>query len=231
MAAETHPVPSTHVVSTRSLHHQFADLEQQRESATLGMWIFLVTEIMFFGGMFAAYMIYRIAYPAAWNAGSQSMDFWLGTANTLVLICSSLTMVLAVHAAKTNQRKTIVFFLLITLLLGLAFLGFKAIEYHAHWVNHEVPGYTFQSDAPDANHVQMFFVLYFFMTGFHALHMLIGVGVVSVIAYFAWKGRYTSDYHNPVENVGLYWHFVDIVWIFLYPLLYLVGHHHGSSSL
>jgi cytochrome c oxidase subunit III len=227
----TNTAAKLHVASVKGLHHQFADLEQQRESATLGMWIFLVTEIMFFGGMFTAYMIYRISYPLAWHSGSQRMDFWIGTINTLVLICSSLTMVLAVHAAKTNQRKATTLFLIVTLLFGLAFLGLKGIEYYSHFVDHEVPGFGFHVDSPDANHVQMFFVLYFFMTGFHALHMVVGVGVVSFIAYFAWKGHYTSEYHNPVENVGLYWHFVDIIWIFLYPLLYLVGRTHGPTQL
>jgi cytochrome c oxidase subunit III len=222
----TNVAEKLHAASVKGLRHQFADLDQQRDSATLGMWIFLVTEIMFFGGMFAAYMIYRIAYPVAWNAGSQRMEFWIGTANTLVLICSSLTMVLAVHAAKNNRRKLCTILLIVTICFGLAFLGIKAVEYHNHWEHHEVPGFGFHVDTPDANHVQMFFVLYFFMTGFHALHMVVGVGIVSAIAYFAWQGHYTSEYHNPVENVGLYWHFVDIIWIFLYPLLYLVGRTH-----
>lgn len=214
-------------VSTHALHHHFADLDQQRESATLGMWVFLVTEILFFGGMFTAYLVYRTAYPAAFVAGSQHMEFWAGTANTLILLTSSLTMVLAVHAAQTGERKTYVVALLFTLLFGLAFLGIKGYEYHHHWVNHDVPGPTFQFEGPDPRHAELFFGLYFAMTGFHALHMVIGIGLVGTILYFGWKGRYTPQYHTPVENVGLYWHFVDIVWIFLFPLLYLISKRHG----
>jgi cytochrome c oxidase subunit 3 len=214
-------------ISARALQHHFASLDQQRETATLGMWVFLITEILFFGGMFTAYLVYRVAYPAAFVAGSQHMEFWAGTINTVVLICSSLTMVLAVHAAQMGERKMIVLFLLITILFGLGFLGIKAYEYHHHWVNHDVPGPSFRFEGPNPRQAEIFFSLYFAMTGFHALHMLIGVGLVSFILYFAWKGHYTPEYHNPIENVGLYWHFVDIVWIFLYPLLYLISKRHG----
>ena len=221
---------TSHAVSTHSLHHQFTSLEQQRESATLGMWIFLVTEIMFFGGMFCGYLVYRTSYPTAWAAGSQDMNFWIGTINTVVLICSSLTMVMAVHASQEGHKNQIVFWLIVTMLLGLVFVGLKGVEYTEHWHHHKVPGATFQFEGPDARHVEMFFVLYFFMTGFHALHMVIGVGIVFVIALMAYKGRFTREYHNPVENIGLYWHFVDIIWIYLYPLLYLVGHTHHPTG-
>jgi cytochrome c oxidase subunit 3 len=207
-----------------TLQHQFADLDQQRESATLGMWVFLITEIMFFGGMFTAYMVYRVAYPAAFAAASQHMVFMAGAVNTAVLICSSLFVALAVHAAQEGHRTKIVIFLLLALLLGVAFLGIKAYEYHDHWVDHKVPGASFQFEGPDPTHAEVFFALYFVMTGFHALHMLIGVGLVGTIAFFAWQGRYSPAYHTPVENVGLYWHFVDIIWIFLFPLLYLIAH-------
>jgi cytochrome c oxidase subunit 3 len=213
-------------VPPHALRHHFADLDQQRETATLGMWVFLITEVMFFGGMFAAYLVYRVAYPVAFQEASQHMAFMAGTINTAVLICSSLFVACAVHAAQLGHRKQIVFFLLLALLLGVAFLGIKAIEYHDHWVEHTVPGASFQFEGTDPVHSEMFFALYFVMTGFHALHMVIGVVLVAVIAYFAWHGRYTPAYHSPVENVGLYWHFVDIIWIFLYPLLYLIGHKH-----
>jgi len=219
-------------ISTDALRHHFADLEQQRETATLGMWVFLITEVMFFGGLFTGYLVYRVAYPGAFRLGSEHMEFMAGTVNTAVLICSSLTMALAVHASKIGQRKMCALLLLITICFGIAFLGIKYHEYHAHWVDHKVPGPTFEwKDAqgnplPYAREAEIFFCLYFFMTGFHALHMVVGVGLVSTIAYFAWRGRYTPEYHNPVENVGLYWHFVDIIWIFLYPLLYLISHKH-----
>jgi cytochrome c oxidase subunit 3 len=215
------------------LLHHFANLEQQRESATLGMWVFLLTELLFFGGMFAGYLVYRVAYPGVFVAGSRHMEFWAGTTNTIVLLTSSLTMVLGVWAAQVGRRKLLMLFLILTLFFGIVFLGIKAYEYHHHWVDHKVPGASFEwldnggRPAPDAREAQIFFSLYFAMTGFHALHMVIGVGLVSFILYFSWKGRYTPEYHNPVENVGLYWHFVDIVWIFLYPLLYLISKRHG----
>jgi cytochrome c oxidase subunit 3 len=203
-------------------------MEQQRDTSTFGMWVFLITEIMFFGGMFCSYLVYRLSYFQAFVAGSQKMNITLGAVNTAVLICSSLTMVMAVHSAKLGRRKLTVVFLLFTILLGLAFLGIKAVEYHEHWVAHEVPGPNFHFDHPDAKHVEIFFSLYFAMTGLHALHMVIGIGIVSVIAFMAWRGRFTTAYHNPVEITGLYWHFVDLVWIYLFPLLYLISHKHGG---
>jgi cytochrome c oxidase subunit 3 len=217
---------ASQAISTHSLHHHFTDLEQQRESSTLGMWVFLITEVMFFGGMFTAYLVYRVAFPATFAAASMHMNFWAGTINTVVLICSSLAIVFAVHAAQMNQRKALVWALIAAMFLGLIFLAIKGYEYHEHWVDHKVPGPLFQFEGADPRHAEMFFSLYFAMTGFHALHMIIGLGLVGTITYFAWHGRYTPEYHNPVENVGLYWHFVDIIWIFLYPLLYLISHHH-----
>lgn len=216
------------VIAKRELRHHFSDLEQQREASSMGMWVFLVTEIMFFGGMFCCYLVYRYLYFHAWVEGSQHMEFWYGTINTVVLIGSSLTMALAVRASQLGQRKLLVLLLLLTILLGLAFMGIKAVEYHQHWLNHEFPGSSFDLKKwQDAPHVEMFFVLYFTMTGFHALHVVIGLFAVGLVAYFAWRGRYTAEYHNPVENVGLYWHFVDLVWIYLYPLLYLISHRHA----
>jgi cytochrome c oxidase subunit III len=217
------------VVSSHSLHEHFANLEQQHEAATLGMWAFLVTEIMFFGGMFTAYLVYRYTYPAVFGAASQHMNFWAGTINTAVLICSSLTMALAVHASQEGKNKLVIWLLIATMLMGVAFLGIKAIEYHEHWVDHKVPGPSFEFEGPDPQHAQIFFGLYFAMTGFHALHMVIGLGLVSAIIYMAAKKRFTREYHSPVENVGLYWHFVDMVWIYLYPLLYLIAHKHVSG--
>jgi cytochrome c oxidase subunit 3 len=216
----------TDSVSAHALQHHFGDLDQQHETATLGMWVFLITEVMFFGGMFTAYLVYRVLYPVAFREASQHMLFMAGTVNTAVLICSSLFIVFAVHAAQTGHRQRIVFFLLLAVLLGVVFMAIKGYEYHNHWVEHKVPGAAFQFEGTDPHHAELFFALYFVMTGFHALHMLIGIVLVSIVAYFAWKGHYTPAYHNPVENVGLYWHFVDIIWIFLYPLLYLISHKH-----
>lgn len=212
------------------LQHHFDSLEQQKESSTLGMWIFLVTEIMFFGGLFTAYVMYRYAFPKVFAASSHHLDVTMGAINTAVLICSSLTMALSIYAAQINKRKMIVFFLLATIALGAVFLGVKTIEYRDKFAHHLVPGPHFGPEDPhlqgvDGQHAQLFFSLYFIMTGLHALHMIIGIGVLSVLAFKAWLGRYDSSYYNPLECTGLYWHFVDIVWIFLFPLLYLLGAH------
>jgi cytochrome c oxidase subunit 3 len=217
---------STPAVATHNpdLRHHFATMDQQFETSVMGMWVFLITEIMFFGGMFAGYMIYRYEYYSAWLAGSSHMDFWWGTLNTIVLLCSSLTMAMAVRSAQLGRRKAIVTFLLITILFGLAFLGIKAIEYHGHWVEYQFPGLHWRWEGANGQQVALFFSFYWAMTGFHALHMVIGVGLVSYIAINAARGRYRHDYYSPVEITGLYWHFVDIVWIYLYPLLYLIGH-------
>jgi cytochrome c oxidase subunit 3 len=208
------------------LRHHFSDMEQQREASTMGMWVFLLTEIMFFGGMFAAYLVYRFEYYKAWAEGSAHMEFWYGTVNTVVLICSSLTMALGVRASQVGARRVMVWLLIATVVLGGVFMVVKGFEYHNHWVLHEFPGSNFHVQATDPYHVEMFFVLYWFMTGFHALHVLIGMALVGTIAYFGHKGKYNAAYHNPVENAGLYWHFVDLVWLYLYPLLYLIAKTH-----
>jgi cytochrome c oxidase subunit III len=208
------------------LRHHFSDMEQQRDASTMGMWVFLLTEIMFFGGLFAAYLVYRIEYFNAWAEGSAHMEFWYGTANTVVLICSSLTMALAVRASQVGAKRVMVWLLLATIVLGGVFMVVKAFEYHNHWVLHEFPGSNFHVESRDPYHVELFFVLYWFMTGFHALHVLIGMGLIGTIAYLGHKGRYNAAYHNPVENAGLYWHFVDLVWLYLYPLLYLIAKTH-----
>lgn len=213
-------------VDRRSLHEHYANLEQQSDAARLGMWVFLATEVMFFGGMILGYIAYRNAYPDAFRAGSVHMLFVAGTLNTALLITASLFVALAVYAAREGQRKALVWFLAISMFLGICFLAVKGYEYYEHYLDHEAPTRSFRWDGPDPRHAEMFFVLYFTLTGFHALHMIIGVSILAFIIYFAHKGRYTPEYHNPVENAALYWHFVDIVWIFLYPMFYLVGHMH-----
>lgn len=206
--------------------HQFDDAEQQYEASALGMWVFLVTEIMFFGGMFTAYVVYRAAYPGAFGAASEHLDLTLGAVNTAVLIGSSLTMALAVHASQVGKRTALITFLLLTMVLGSVFLGIKAVEYAHKFEQHVVPGAHFVFHGPDATHAEIFFSLYFAMTGLHALHMIIGLGVLAVLALQARKGRFGTRYHTPIELAGLYWHFVDIIWIFLFPLLYLIERHH-----
>lgn len=217
---------STHSVTAANpaavLHH-FDTAEQQRDAATLGMWLFLITEVMFFGGFFTAYICYRHYYYDAFVAASHTLNIPLGAFNTAVLICSSLTMAMAVHSAQLGQRKKIVTYLLLTMLLGATFLGVKTIEYADKFEHHHVPGPNFSF--PGVENAQLFFSLYFGMTGLHAAHMVVGIGVMIPLLLAAMKGKYTSDYYTPVENFGLYWHFVDIVWIFLFPLLYLLGGH------
>jgi cytochrome c oxidase subunit 3 len=206
------------------LRHHFATMEQQQDASMLGMWVFLITEIMFFGGMFFGYMVYRFYHYNAWLQGSEHMEFWWGTINTIVLLCSSLSMAMAVRSTQLGRRKATVILLLITIVFGLGFLGIKAVEYHQHWVEHQFPGLNWHWEGPNPDQVALFFSFYWAMTGFHALHMVIGVGLVAFIAYEAWRGKYDAHYFNPVENVGLYWQFVYVVWIYLYPLLYLIGH-------
>jgi cytochrome c oxidase subunit 3 len=213
------------VSEAHPLAHQFDDVEQQRRAVTLGMWAFLLNEIMFFGGLFLAYTIYRQLYPQAFHDGSHHLDVTLGTVNTVVLIASSLTMAMAVWSAERGKRRLLSGFLLATLALGLVFVGIKAVEYHDKWVHHLVPGPYFSWPGADAPHVQLFYSLYFAMTGFHALHMLVGFGLLTWLLIDAQRGRFGPAYWAPVEIVGLYWHFVDIVWIFLFPLLYLIGRH------
>jgi cytochrome c oxidase subunit 3 len=215
------------------LQHHFDDMEQQREASFLGMWVFLITEIMFFGGLFLAYLIYRFLYHGAFAAGSSSLSLPLGAFNTIVLIASSLTMALAVHASQLGRQKTLILFLVLTLMLGLTFLGVKVIEYHDKYVEHHIPGHDFHfldevhHQPVDQGQAQMFFSLYFAMTGMHALHMIVGAGLLTALIIMALRGMFSAEWHTPVENIGLYWHFVDIVWIFLFPLLYLINRTHG----
>jgi cytochrome c oxidase subunit III len=223
-----------------ALLHHFATKSQQKNAASLGMWVFLAQEVMFFGGMFCAYLVYRYKYFGDFGSASQQLSIRLGTINTVVLICSSLTVVLAIRAVQLGRRRELVFWLLATILLGLVFLGIKGDEYAERFEHHHVPGPSFsyhellpgQAKLPaaerryaDPHHAEMFFSLYFALTGMHALHMVVGVGLFGTLAFFAWRGKYTPNYYTPIENAGLYWHFVDIIWIYLFGLLYLIDRH------
>ncbi len=214
--------------------HQFDDAFQQHDAATLGMWVFLTTEVLFFGGLFTGYTIYRHLYLPAFEAGSHLLDVRFGAANTLILICSSLTMALAVHAAQLGHRKSLMTFLAFTLILGLLFIFIKlAFEWRHDYIEHLVPGINFapegetlaaiQARHAPVNYVELFMIFYFIMTGIHALHMVVGVGILTTLLIMAYRGRFSPERCNPIEMAGLYWHFVDIVWIFLFPLLYLIG--------
>jgi len=203
--------------------HHFYDAQQQYESGNLGMWLFLMTEVMFFGGMFGAYAVYRMWYPEAFKIASTTTNVPLGAANTIVLIVSSLTMALAVQSAQLGKQKRLVWMIILTMIFGAAFLGVKAFEYHEKWIHGHVPGpYFHWEGAQGGREVQMLFCLYFALTGMHAVHMVVGLGIMLWLLITAMKGHYTPKYYNPVEISGLYWHFVDIVWIFLFPLLYLI---------
>ena len=217
---------AAHHETVPGLAHHFDNLEQQTDATTLGMWVFLVTEVLFFGGLFLVYTVYRSWYPDAFIAASHDLDVTLGTINTAVLITSSLTMALAVHAAQVGRRKALMLFLVATMILGGIFLGIKSVEYYHKFVEHLVPGPAFQFEKEHLRHAQLFFSLYFLMTGLHALHMIIGFGIMAFMLWWAWRGTITKDYYSPIEISGLYWHFVDIVWIFLFPLLYLIGKTH-----
>jgi cytochrome c oxidase subunit 3 len=217
--------------------HQFDDLAQQHEASTLGMWAFLATEIMFFGGALTGYAVYRHTYYDAFAAASRLENWRVGGFNTGVLLCSSLSIALAVHAAQMGNRKWIVNWLLLTVLFGSIFIAVKGYEYHHLFQENLVPGAQFdaprfEKGEPLPHHfnneslrrnAQIFYAFYFCLTGVHALHMVIGIGVILYVALLAHRGRFNAAYHNPVEMTGLYWHFVDIVWIFLYPLLYLIA--------
>jgi cytochrome c oxidase subunit 3 len=207
------------------LQHQFEDMGQQHEASTLGMWMFLATEILFFGGILAAYTVYRIMYYNAFRAGAHHQNWMIGTGNTAVLIASSLTMALAVWAAQTNRRKVTVLMLVLTLLLGGIFVGVKVYEYSQHIHEGLFPGQHFtyvDKEHPELTRgVELFMTFYFALTGLHALHMIIGAGLLIWMIFRARRGDFGEEYYGPVEIMGLYWHFVDIVWIFLFPLLYL----------
>jgi len=225
------------------LHHHFDDLEQQRECTSLGMWLFLSTEIMMFGGLFFAYSLYRWAFPVGFHEGSHHLMIVWGTANTFVLLFSSLTMALAVHAAAEGKKQWIVFWLVATWILGAAFLGIKAVEWGTDFKEGLIPAvnwsyYTREPEAAAKLHaagsnvqqVAMYFVIYFCMTGLHAIHMIIGLGLVGYFVYLANKGQFLRGNDQPVELLGLYWHFVDIVWVFLFPLLYLIAGFHPFQN-
>jgi len=226
-----------HAAHVPELAHHFVSMEQQKEAGTIGMWIFLLTEIMFFGGLFLAYTIYRAQYPEGFLYGSHLLNVPLGGTNTVVLIVSSLTMAMAVYYSQLGDRRKVVFFLVLTLLLGLAFLGIKYVEYSSKIHDHLFPAFTtYHPVTPDVDPhhgiplelqrpVRIFLWIYFLMTGLHALHMIIGAGILITLIILAHRGRFTKEYNSPVEISGLYWHFVDIVWIFLFPLLYLTGFH------
>jgi cytochrome c oxidase subunit 3 len=209
--------------ASSALGEHYNTLEQQHTASELGMWLFLATELMLFGGLFTGYAVYRTVYSAGFAEGSRHLDVIYAGVNTVVLITSSLTMSLGVRAAQLGQRRPLVRFLSATGVLGLVFIAIKALEYQKHFSEGMVPGLVWTFDGPLASQVQLFFFAYFAMTGLHTVHLAVGILMVLGMALFATKGAFVAERHTPVEMVGLYWHFVDVIWIFLLPLLYLFG--------
>lgn len=214
---------STAAKHDQYVDHHFIDAHQQLDTAKLGMWIFLVTEILFFGGLFAAYAIYRIGYPELFAEASTELDVILGTVNTLVLIFSSLTVAFAIRAAKMNLQRQTIIYLVTTILLACVFMVIKYFEWTHKFHLGIFPGEFYAYDGIGHPQAPLFFSLYYVMTGMHGLHVIIGIGVMIWLLVGAYKGKYHSEYYNPVEITGLYWHLVDIIWIFLFPLFYLIG--------
>jgi len=208
-----------------ALREQYHSPQQQRDTSTLGMWVFLATEVMFFGGLFCAFAVYRMYYTLGFHEGSRGMTLVIGTVNTAVLITSCYTMSLAIHALGQNKQTRSYWLMILTGFLGLLFLALKFTEYFLHYQDHKVPGIWFESHKPEAGAEQLFFFFYFAMTGLHAIHLTIGLGLLTVMAIRTVMGRFNAEYHTPVSIVGLYWHFVDIVWTFLYIIFYLPGFH------
>jgi cytochrome c oxidase subunit 3 len=231
--------------------HHFANIEQQRDTQVLGMWVFLASEVLFFGGVFVAYAVVRSGMPREFALASQQLSSALGAINTAVLLTSSLTMALAVYAAQHGKREMLMLCLGLTLALGVGFIGIKLWEWHHEYeaklvpATNLLPNYQFltnedgtprtvrtdshpdqrvQVSGPTKHGIEMFFVFYFTITGLHALHMLVGVGVLGTQLALVARGSFGIRDHNPIELAGLYWHFVDIVWIFVFPLLYLLRH-------
>ena len=212
-----------------AVSHHFVDLHQQEESEKLGMWTFLITEVMFFGALFTAYVVYRNMYPEAFMLASSQLDWFWGGFNTLVLIVSSLTMAMAIRCAQTAKKNLMLLNIVLTMLLGVTFLVVKYVEYKAKWDHHLMPGPSFDVAAFGqwGNQARIFFSIYFAMTGLHAFHMIVGLGIMTWVFLKARKGHFTPRRYVGIEIAGLYWHFVDLVWIFLFPMLYLLGAHTG----
>lgn len=205
------------------LQHHFSDTEQQRESAKLGMWLFLLTEVLLFGGLFVCYAIYRAWHPDMFYNAHKVLDVGMGAFNTVVLISSSVTMALAIRSIQLNRTRTSFRLLIITLLLAGVFLVVKYFEYSHKIHLGQLPGHFYTFEGIEGSNPHIFFSIYFMMTGLHGIHVIGGIGVIAWLARRTARGDFTSEYYTPVEMTGLYWHLVDLIWIFLFPLLYLIG--------
>jgi len=202
--------------------HHFPNLHQQEHAARLGMWLFLATELLLFGGLFTAYSVYRFLYPETFAEAAHHLNLVLGTVNTIVLITSSLTVALAHHAAHHGRGKQAAGLLAVTLVFALGFLVIKAFEWGHDFHEGLLPGRYYTFEGMTSTGAPMFFTLYFLLTGLHGLHVIIGMTILAVLMVLAWRGHYDHGYSTPLELGGMYWHLVDLIWIFLYPLLYLI---------
>jgi cytochrome c oxidase subunit 3 len=211
--------------TTHAAHvqHHFADAEQQRESAKLGMWIFLLTEVLLFGGLFVAYGIFRAWYPDMFYSAHKHLDVTLGTINTIVLITSSLTMALSIRSMQVNKKNETMIYLILTLIFAATFMVIKYFEYTHKIELGQLPGVMYSYEAIQGSNPHIFFSIYFSMTGLHGIHVLIGMIVITWILIRTSKNHFSPEYYTPIEMTGLYWHLVDLIWIFLFPLLYLIG--------
>ncbi len=205
------------------LEHHFYDAKQQRESAKMGMWLFLLTEILLFGGLFCAYAIYRAWHPDMFYNAHKHLDIVMGAINTIVLITSSVTMALSIRAMQLNNKRQTIILLIATLLLAGIFLIIKYFEYSHKFHLGQLPGKYYTFEGVEGNNPHIFFSIYFMMTGLHGIHVLAGMGVIGWILRRTVKGHFSAEYYTPIELTGLYWHLVDLIWIFLFPLLYLIG--------
>lgn len=210
--------------SDRPIHlqHHFTDSRQQHESAKLGMWLFLLTEVLLFGGLFLAYAVFRAWNPETFINANKELDVILGAVNTIVLITSSLTMALAIRSVQLDRKEAAVKFLLVTLLFALTFLVIKYFEYSHKFHEGQLPGKFYTFEGIEGTNPHIFFSVYFMMTGLHGIHVLVGIVVITWMITRIRKNEFSSQYYTPLEITGLYWHLVDMIWIFLFPLLYLI---------
>jgi cytochrome c oxidase subunit III len=212
MSADAHP----------ALAHHFESLEKQAHAHRLGMWLFLATEILLFTALFAAYAVYRFLFHADFAEASRGLETWIGVVNTAVLVTSSFTVALGLHRATRGDGRGTALFFGISVLFALVFLAFKAVEYTHHFHVGELPGRYFTAEGSHGPGAPLFFALYFLITGLHGIHVVIGMTVLTVVGIRAGRGAYTPEWHVPVELAGLYWHLVDLIWIFVFPLIYLI---------
>ena len=208
------------------LKHYFHDVNQQYETSKFAMWAFILTEVLTFAGLFVAYIVYRSWYPDMFVDAHKLLDVNKGLTNTVVLITSSLTMALAIWAIQKNNKKLSVLMLVATFVFALAFLGIKYLEYSHKFEVGQLPGLYYSYMGPDAAHLNnphIFFSIYFIMTGLHGLHVAIGMGLIAWLIYSTYKGNLSPEYYTPMEMIGIFWHLVDLIWIYLFPLFYLIG--------